>query len=181
MKRAVSSAINSLDKRAGFSLVHHTTTSYRRHLECAENLNQLLEQIPSGRQASPIDISPLTIDGAALLYPSMVACIRARTLVFHTECDMGYTHILGLSRHDSPPGSFRFQIRPGKEIKAEMNRGTNVFYDARLLTHRQSLDVEEEEFWNIGCYANRRCDVNVFAVLRTAFDEVIQNLSHLNL
>ena len=90
-----------------------------------------------------------------------VVTVNAYTKELHTEDDCTSTIIHVPNQEMSMDiNTFHFQFALGEKhnIAIALQEGTTIMFCAKLLTHRQTSDIQSPDckFINFGCYGNRK-------------------------
>ena len=114
----------------------------------------------------------------SVFLPSLNVYFNAGTDEFHTENDQCYTLFASPYQNAEVCASFPFAISKSRNIRIRLGSGMMILFNARLLTHRQSIDSCNacDQFWNIRYYANRRFDNHTYTLLQWHFHSVLSDL-----
>ena len=158
----------------GTDIVRSSAQNTINNAELAQTINSILGE----NIQQTINLRPLSTNAESAVFPSVNVCVNASTSVFHTENDQGYTMIAVPYQVTTSEASFLFRISNKIILSAKMKPGVSILFNARLLSHRQNLNKQPPHinFWNIGCYANRRFNQHTYSLFRRQFSKVITGI-----
>jgi hypothetical protein len=176
-KRFIREANKALYEVSGVDIVGHCSKSTTESMIHSSILKDLMDV---GLDRDSIELSPLMVDGKSAIFPSVNINVNAGTNSFHTENDQGYTLIAVPKQDSTRRAGFLFSLKGNTRIEVRLIDGISVLFNARLLTHRQQIDAENGtvgNFWNIGCYSNRKYNNYSFSRLGRDLNSLLINLN----
>ena len=166
----------SINNIAGVDIVRKTSSNTTTNAELCTMINQIM----GNKLTQKINLHPLCKGNISAMYPSFNACLDASTDVPHTENDQGFTMIVVPEQHSVNRPFFEFQLS-NLILQTYMSNRIIIYFNARLLAHHRILNRQKHkqtrsEFWNIGCYANRKFEQHSYTLMVRIFEDVLNLL-----